>query len=209
MSPDGSLIVFINRNGQLHFVSAKVWKYLRYIALSKISFSFSQRNWLILHNFLVISTVSHFDRTVKLCSPAEVNIPFLSMNVPLPRLLIRWRYCHSIRCASSSGNPSFHWWWKLFNNEHVCFIQSTIFCYRVLSLRKISSCNNRYSSSFSQKSGIVNVYSYDDVMKTNAPKPIKYLKNLTTSIQNVKMNASSELLAMNSYHLPRAVRLVS
>lgn len=61
---------------------------------------------------------------------------------------------------------------------------------------------------FSQKSGIVNVYSYDDVMKNKEPKPIKYLKNLTTPIQNVKMNSSSELLAMNSYHLPRAVRLV-
>ncbi len=28
LSPDGSLIVFINRNGQLHFVSAKVNIYL-------------------------------------------------------------------------------------------------------------------------------------------------------------------------------------
>lgn len=26
LSPDGSLIVFINRNGQLHFVSAKVYQ---------------------------------------------------------------------------------------------------------------------------------------------------------------------------------------
>jgi hypothetical protein len=61
---------------------------------------------------------------------------------------------------------------------------------------------------FSQKSGIVNVYSYDDVMQNGEPKPIKYLKNLTTPIQSVKINASSELLAMNSYHLPKAVRLV-
>lgn len=61
---------------------------------------------------------------------------------------------------------------------------------------------------FRQKSGIVNVYSYDDVMKLKEPKPIKFLKNLTTPIQNVKINSSSELLAMNSYHLPRAVRLV-
>jgi len=45
-------------------------------------------------------------------------------------------------------------------------------------------------------------------MKNNEPKPIKYLKNLTTSIQNIKINSSSELLAINSYHLPRAVRLV-
>ncbi len=45
-------------------------------------------------------------------------------------------------------------------------------------------------------------------MKNKEPKPIKYLKNLTTSIQNVKINSSSELLAINSYHLPRAVRLV-
>jgi len=34
------------------------------------------------------------------------------------------------------------------------------------------------------------------------------LKNLTTPIQNVKINSTSELLAINSYHLPRAVRLV-
>lgn len=61
----------------------------------------------------------------------------------------------------------------------------------------------------SQKSGIVNVYSYDDVMKTKEPKPLKYLKNLTTPIQNVKMNSTSELLAMNSYHLARAIRLVT
>ena len=52
------------------------------------------------------------------------------------------------------------------------------------------------------------MYSYDDVMKSKEPKPIKYLKNLTTPIQNLKMNSSSELLAMNSYHLSRAVRLV-
>jgi hypothetical protein len=45
-------------------------------------------------------------------------------------------------------------------------------------------------------------------MKNKEPKPIKYLKNLTTPIQNVKINSSSELLAINSYHLPRAVRLV-
>jgi hypothetical protein len=54
----------------------------------------------------------------------------------------------------------------------------------------------------------VNIYSYDDVLKNNEPKPIKYLKNLTTPIQNVKINSNSELLAMSSYHLPRAVRLV-
>lgn len=45
-------------------------------------------------------------------------------------------------------------------------------------------------------------------MKNKEPKPIKYLKNLTTPIQSVKMNSSSELLAINSYHLSRAVRLV-
>ncbi len=54
----------------------------------------------------------------------------------------------------------------------------------------------------------MNVYSYDDVLKNKEPKPIKYLKNLTTPIQNVKINSNSELLAMSSYHLPRAVRLV-
>lgn len=67
---------------------------------------------------------------------------------------------------------------------------------------------NPLSLSSSQKSGIVNVYSYNDVMKMKEPKPIKYLKNLTTPIQNVKINSSSELLAINSYHLSRAVRLV-
>jgi hypothetical protein len=46
------------------------------------------------------------------------------------------------------------------------------------------------------------------VFKTGEPKPIKYLKNLTTPIQNVKLNSSSELLAISSYHLPKAVRLV-
>ena len=65
-----------------------------------------------------------------------------------------------------------------------------------------------YLFCFSQKSGIVNVYAYDDVLKSGEPKPIKYLKNLTTPIQNVKINASSELLAINSYHLPKAARLV-
>lgn len=101
-------------------------------------FSLSRKNWSILHNFPVISTVSHFDRMVKLCSPVEVNILFLSMNMSFAKLLIRWRCCHSIRRASSSSNPSFHWRWKLFNNEHVCLIQSTIFRYRVLDFRQIS-----------------------------------------------------------------------
>jgi len=59
-----------------------------------------------------------------------------------------------------------------------------------------------------QKSGIVNIYSYNDVLQSREPKPLKYLKNLTTPIQTLKMNCTSELLVMNSYFLPRAVRLV-
>jgi hypothetical protein len=88
----------------------------------------------------------------------------------------------------------------------VCITKSTIFYYWVNHL--LSIIIKTFDFCFSQKSGIVNVYSYDDVLKNGDPKPIKYLKNLTTPIQNVKINASSELLAINSYHLPKAVRIV-
>ena len=120
---------------------------------------------------------------------------------------IRWRYCNSIWCSSSISNTSFYWWGKLFNNKYVCITKSTIFYYWV-NYWCFFSYFVKNLCVLSQKSGIVNVYSYDNVLKNGEPKPIKYLKNLTTPIQNVKINASSELLAINSYHLPRAVRLV-
>ncbi|CAF0906716.1 unnamed protein product [Adineta ricciae] len=154
LSPDGSLIVFINRNGQLHFVSAKSKELIDTTQLSGN-----------------INTVTFRpDGEVMFASGDEgiVTVFDVRRRAAIHRFIDDGSYSTTSMCVSS---------------------------------------NQQYFVT-GQKSGIVNVYSYDDVMKTNAPKPIKYLKNLTTSIQNVKMNASSELLAMNSYHLPRAVRLV-
>ena len=72
LSPDGSLIVFINRNGRLHFVSAKVSVARCWWTSTDLRCS-SRRNWLIQLNCRVISIVSPFGMTVNWCSPREVG----------------------------------------------------------------------------------------------------------------------------------------
>ncbi|CAF0783944.1 unnamed protein product [Adineta steineri] len=154
VSPDGSLIVFMNRNGQLHFVSAKSKELIDTTQISGNINSITFRH----------------DSELMFASGDEgiVTVFDVRRRAAIHRFIDDGSYSTTSMCVSS---------------------------------------NQQYFVT-GQKSGIVNVYSYDDVMKNGEPKPIKYLKNLTTSIQNVKLNASSELLAINSYHFSRAVRLV-
>lgn len=68
------------------------------------------------------------------------------------------------------------------------------------------SPNNQYLACGS-RSGIVNVYDSASI-STNSPTPVKVLSNLTTSVTALTFNASSEVLAMASNHLPNALKLV-
>lgn len=154
LSPDGSIIVFINRNGQLHFVSANSKELIDSTQISGNINSVTFRQ----------------DGELMFASGDEGVVTVFDVR--------RRAAIHR-------------------------FIDEGSFSTTSMSV----SSNQQYFVT-GQKSGIVNVYSYDDVMKTKEPKPLKYLKNLTTPIQNVKMNSTSELLAMNSYHLARAIRLV-
>ncbi|CAF3330442.1 unnamed protein product [Rotaria socialis] len=154
LSPDGSLIVFINRNGQLHFVSAKSKELIDTTQISGNINSITFRH----------------DSELMFVAGDEGIVTVFDV-----------RRRAAIHRFVDDGS---------FSTTSMCV-----------------SPNQQYFIT-GQKSGIVNVYSYDDVLKSGEPKPIKYLKNLTTPIQNVKINSSSELLAINSYHLSRAIRLV-
>lgn len=55
--------------------------------------------------------------------------------------------------------------------------------------------------------GIVNVYDFESVQKSETPLPQKTFYNLTTAISEVKFNHSSELLAMCSAAVPAAVKI--
>ncbi|CAF1286179.1 unnamed protein product [Rotaria sp. Silwood1] len=169
LTPDGSLIVFINRNGQLHFVSAKSKELIDSTQLSGN-----------------INTVTfRHDSELMFASGDEGIVTVFDMR--RRAAIHRFVDDGSYSTTNMSVSP---------NQQYLI----------------TGDCANSFFSlnfiAFSQKSGIVNVYSYDDVFKNGEPKPIKYLKNLTTPIQNIKINSSSELLAINSYHLPRAVRLI-
>lgn len=69
------------------------------------------------------------------------------------------------------------------------------------------SPNGRLLATASEQ-GVVNVYNYEDVLKTNAPLPAKTIFNLTTAISTTKFNHTSELLAIASKEVNDAVKLV-
>ena len=58
-------------------------------------------------------------------------------------------------------------------------------------------------------SGIVNLYSNNDIHNTNTPKPLKEISNLTTATSHVKFNHDSQILGISSFDLENQLRLVS
>lgn len=69
------------------------------------------------------------------------------------------------------------------------------------------SPNSQYLACGSQ-SGVVNVYEASNLTSTRVPRPTKILLNLTTSVNSLKFNASSEILAMASDEKKDAMKLV-
>ena len=69
------------------------------------------------------------------------------------------------------------------------------------------SPDNRYLATGSD-SGVVNIYTREDIMTSANPKPIKAVLNLTTEIGKLKFNPSSEMLAMSSEVKENAIKLV-
>lgn len=55
--------------------------------------------------------------------------------------------------------------------------------------------------------GVVNVYETDTVLKGRYPKPKKAIMNLTTSIESLQFNSTSEILGFSSPDLANSVRL--
>jgi len=51
-----------------------------------------------------------------------------------------------------------------------------------------------FISTFSSKSGVVNVYDNETVMVNKSPKPIKTMFNLTTEVDGVQFNSSRYVL---------------
>lgn len=56
--------------------------------------------------------------------------------------------------------------------------------------------------------GVVNLYEIDNVLTMKTPKPRKSVLNLTTSINCLKFNSTSEILALSSADLANSVRLL-
>uniref|UniRef100_A0A0B7AD94 U3 small nucleolar RNA-associated protein 18 homolog n=1 Tax=Arion vulgaris TaxID=1028688 RepID=A0A0B7AD94_9EUPU len=57
-------------------------------------------------------------------------------------------------------------------------------------------------------SGIVSIYDRETAMLSRTPKPLQYIKNLTTRCSGVLFNNQSEILAIRSKDIEKAVRLV-
>ncbi|KAI8798062.1 U3 small nucleolar RNA-associated protein 18 isoform X1 [Biomphalaria glabrata] len=58
------------------------------------------------------------------------------------------------------------------------------------------------------RSGIVNIYNRASVMTSRHPKPLKLIKNLTTCCSGATFNSTSEILALRSKDIEKAIRLV-
>lgn len=58
------------------------------------------------------------------------------------------------------------------------------------------------------QSGIVSVYSREAALASRHPKPIKLIKNLTTTCDQALFNSTSEILALRSKSVQKAVKLV-
>ncbi|CAG5123600.1 unnamed protein product [Candidula unifasciata] len=58
------------------------------------------------------------------------------------------------------------------------------------------------------KSGIVSIYDRETAMLSRMPKPLKHVKNLTTKCSGLLFNSQSEILAIRSKDVEKAIRLV-
>lgn len=56
--------------------------------------------------------------------------------------------------------------------------------------------------------GIVNLYDIQAILKNKNPTPLKIMKNLVTSITNLKFNPTSEILAVASEKKPNAFKML-
>lgn len=69
----------------------------------------------------------------------------------------------------------------------------------------VSSSNQFLAAGSAQ--GIVNLYKVTDVLASKTPKPRKAINNLTTAINDLKFNSTSEILALSSADIQNAVKL--
>ena len=69
------------------------------------------------------------------------------------------------------------------------------------------SPDNRYLACGSD-SGVVNLYNRSSALKTSNPVPEKAIMNLTTSIEHLKFNPSSDILAMASELKENAIKML-
>ncbi|KAM3922689.1 U3 small nucleolar RNA-associated protein 18 homolog [Leptodactylus fuscus] len=69
------------------------------------------------------------------------------------------------------------------------------------------SRDGRYVSCGSN-SGVVNVYNHEDCLQSKAPKPLKTIMNLVTTVTSQVFNPSTEILAVASNCIDDAVKLV-
>ncbi|GJQ67758.1 hypothetical protein Trydic_g16558 [Trypoxylus dichotomus] len=72
----------------------------------------------------------------------------------------------------------------------------------------ISISNSNQFVATGSAEGVVNIYDAAEMMLTKTPKPKKTVLNLTTSINDLKFNSSSEILAFSSEDVDTAVRLL-
>jgi len=77
-----------------------------------------------------------------------------------------------------------------------------------LSGTSITVANNSQYIATGCKSGVVNIYNYDEALKSQNPKPLKSFMNLTTPCTSLKFNCSSEILATCSSHAENAFKLI-
>lgn len=69
----------------------------------------------------------------------------------------------------------------------------------------ISSSNQFLATGSAQ--GVVNLYGVEDVLQNKIPKPRKTILNLTTSVNNLLFNSTSEILALSSIDVPKSIKL--
>jgi U3 small nucleolar RNA-associated protein 18 len=81
--------------------------------------------------------------------------------------------------------------------------------YGCLSGKSIAITNNMQYLATGDKSGVINVYNYDDVTKNANPKPVKSFMNLTTPCTSLKFNCTGEILAACSSFSENACKLAS
>lgn len=70
----------------------------------------------------------------------------------------------------------------------------------------VASTSNQFLATGSAQ-GVVNLYNMEDVLQHKLPKPRKTILNLTTSINNLKFNPSSEILALSSAEVQNSIKL--